>query len=149
RPFFTFVHLWDVHYDYIPPEPYYSMYDPNYSGALDGRRIAFEGFPLSASAADVRHLLSLYDGEIRYTDETIAHLLGALESHGLVENTLIVLTADHGEEFKEHGNKGHQKTLYQEIIHIPLILSAPNRLPEGLVVEEPVALSDVAPTIAE
>jgi arylsulfatase A-like enzyme len=149
RPFFAFVHLWDVHYDYIPPEPYYSMFDPQYSGALDGRRIAYDGFPLSASAADVHHLLSLYDGEIRYTDATIARLLGALESHGLIENTLIVLTADHGEEFKEHGNKGHQKTLYQEIIHVPLIFSAANRLPVGMVVEEPVALSDVAPTIAE
>jgi len=149
EPFFAFVHLWDVHYDYIPPEPYASMFDPDYTGELDGSAIATHGFPLDASPRDVEHLLALYDGEIRYADATIARIFAALRDRHLLDDTLVVVTADHGDEFLDHGGKGHQHTLYDELVHVPLILWAPRRLPASRVIETPVALEDVVPTILE
>jgi arylsulfatase A-like enzyme len=147
EPFFAFVHMWDPHYDYIPPEPYHSMFDPSYAGPLDGRRIEGPGFPLNASARDVAHLLALYEGEIRYTDATIARMLDLLDRAGLLDRTIVVVTADHGEEFLEHGNKGHQKTVFEEVLHVPLILWARRGLPRGLTITQPVSLDDIAPTI--
>jgi len=149
RPFFAFVHLWDVHFDYIPPEPYASMFDPTYEGPLDGRDIAGHGFPLDAAPRDLAHLLALYDGELRYTDATIERLLAALQSKKLLGETLVVVTSDHGEEFLEHGGKTHQRTLWDEVLHVPLIFWSPGHLPEGQRVSEAVSLADVAPTIAE
>jgi len=149
RPFFAFVHLWDVHFDYIPPEPFASMFDPDYTGPLDGRNIGQQGFPLDAPPRDVEHLKALYDGEIRYTDQTIGELLDALERAGVLGRTLVVVTADHGEEFLEHGNKTHRKAIYEESIHVPLIVWARSGLPRGMRVAPPVALEDVAPTILD
>jgi len=148
-PFFAFVHMWDVHYDYIPPEPYASMFDPDYTGPLDGRHIFGKGFPLDAPPRDVEHLKALYDGEIRYTDATIGILLDTLDKAGLLEDTLVAVTSDHGEEFLEHGGKTHERTLFREVVHVPLILWARSGLPRGKVVSPPVALQDVAPTLLD
>jgi arylsulfatase A-like enzyme len=147
RPFFAFVHMWDVHYDYVPPEPYASMFDSGYDGPLDGRNIARKGFPLDASPEDVSHLVALYDGEIRYVDDTIDRILRMLDGAGLLRNTLVVVTADHGEEFLEHDGKTHQRTLFDEVVRVPLIFSAAAGLPGEGVVATPVSLEDVAPTI--
>jgi arylsulfatase A-like enzyme len=148
RPFFVFVHMWDVHYDYIPPEPFASMFDPGYDGPLNGQDILGKGFPLDARPRDVAHLLALYDGELRFTDTTLARMLDALEQAKVLDRTLIVITADHGEEFLDHGGKGHQQTLWNEVLHVPLVLWARTGLPRT-VVPEPVSLADVAPTIVE
>jgi arylsulfatase A-like enzyme len=153
RPFFAFVHMWDVHYDYIPPEPYASMFDPDYTGPLNGRDILGDGFPLDASPRDVQHLEALYDGEIRSTDDTIDRLLGDLDRLGALDRTLVVVTADHGDEFLEHGGKGHRRTLYEEVVHVPLIVWVPpgrwSEVKRGTRVAQPVGLQDVAPTILE
>jgi arylsulfatase A-like enzyme/SAM-dependent methyltransferase len=149
RPFFAFVHFWDVHYDYIPPEPYASMFDPGYTGRLDGRDILGAGFPLRASRRDVEHLLALYDGELRWTDDTLGRLLGMLAARGLLDDTLVVVAADHGDEFLEHGGKGHQTTLFEELVHVPLVLWAHAALPHGRRIDTPVSLVDVAPTILD
>jgi len=146
KPFFLFVHMWDVHYDYIPPEPYASMFDPGYSGALDGRDIIGKGFPLDIAPRDLAHLLALYDGELRFTDATIARLLGALDGAHALDRTLVVITSDHGEEFLEHGGKAHDSTLWNEVLRVPLIFWARSVL-RPRTVREPVSLADVAPTI--
>jgi arylsulfatase len=147
KPFFAFVHMWDVHYDYMPPEPYASMFDPDYDGPLDGRRITGPGFPDNASKRDVEHLLALYDGEIRYTDDTIGRMLAALDAAGVLRDTVVVVTADHGEEFREHGGKTHHRTVYTESVHVPLVVWG-RGVPAGRRVAEPVSLADVAPTIS-
>jgi len=149
RPFFAFVHMWDVHFDYIPPEPYASMFDPDYKGSLDGRDIIDKGFPLDAPARDVDHLRALYDGEIRYTDDTLGELLAMLDRAHLLDDTLVVVVADHGEEFLEHGGKTHQRTIFQEVVHVPLIFWARAGLPRGRAIAELVSLEDVAPTVVE
>lgn len=149
RPFFAFVHLWDVHYDYIPPAPYDRLFDPDYTGPLDGTRILHDGFPLTAPPRDVVHLLARYDGELRYTDDVLGRMLATLARAGALADTLVVVTADHGDEFLEHGGKGHQRTLYEEVLRVPLVLWAPGVVPRGRTVAAPVALEDVAPTILD
>jgi arylsulfatase A-like enzyme len=149
RPFFVFVHMWDVHFDYIAPEPWASMFDPDYTGVLNGRDIAGAGFPDAASRRDVDHLLALYDGEVRYTDATIAELLRVLDSAGLLDDTLVVVTSDHGEEFLEHGGKTHHRTVYMESVHVPLIVWARSGLARGHRVTPFVSLADIAPTILD
>jgi len=147
-PFFWFVHLWDVHFDYVPPARYVGRFDPDYAGRLDGRHILGRGFPGTASQRDVAHLLARYDGELRWVDDTIARLLHHMQHAGLLDGTLVVVTADHGDEFHEHGFKMHRRTVYAESVHVPLILAGPG-VPRGRVIETPVALVDVAATILD
>lgn len=148
QPFFVFLHMWDPHYDYAPPAPYDTMFDPDYDGDMDGSRFAKNpGVHAGMDPRDLEHIVALYDGEIRYTDEHIGRLLDTLREIGVYDETLVVVTSDHGEEFFEHGQKGHAKTLYEEIVRIPLLLQYPERVPPGQVIEEQVRLMDVAPTI--
>jgi arylsulfatase A-like enzyme len=149
RPFFAFVHMWDVHFDYVPPPPYDRLFDPDYTGPLDGRHIIDDGFPPNSPPRDVVHLLALYDGEIRATDETLGHLLDALARAGALDNTLVVVTSDHGEEFQEHRGKTHHRTVYTESVHVPLVFWARAGLPRGRRIAGFVSLADVAPTILE
>lgn len=148
RPFFVFLHLWDVHFDFTPPPPFDSLFDPEYDGSITG-----ENFERGAhihrnmDARDLQHVIALYDGEIRYTDAHIGRLLQLLQELRAFDNTVIVVTADHGEEFFEHGQKGHRKSLFDETILVPLIVRFPPKVPSGVVVTQQVSLLDVAPTI--
>jgi arylsulfatase A-like enzyme len=101
------------------------------------------------SQADWHRIVALYDGEIAFTDSAIAGLLGGLDSRNLTENTLIVFLSDHGEEFFEHGGFEHGHSLYQELIHVPLLFALPGKLTEGARISRPVRLLDVAPTILD
>lgn len=148
RPYFLFVHLWDVHYDFIPPPPFDTLFDPDYGGSLDGR--GFMSRPevhAKMEPRDLQHLKALYDGEIRFTDDVLGQLLARLRAQGALENTLIVVTADHGEEFFEHGGKGHQKTLFDEVLRIPLILNWEGVLDGPRVVADQVRIVDLMPSL--
>ncbi|MFQ5718737.1 MAG: sulfatase [Acidobacteriota bacterium] len=126
-PFFLWVHLFDPH------EPYRS-HDLDLApvpGAAPVKR--------SGRVAD-------YDQEIAFADAQIGRLLAALVRKGLRDRTLVVLTADHGEAFGEHGENGHGRRLYQTTQHVPLILAYPS-LGQGIVPELPVSTLDVFPTI--
>ncbi len=148
--FFLFLHYFDVHYDYIPPPPFDTMFDPNYAGAINGRDF-IENARVNArmSKQDLGHIIALYDGEIRFTDKHVGQLLDAVDRLGLRDRTLVVLVADHGDEFFEHGNKGHHRTLYDEVLRVPLIFRLPGGAGGGKVVAEQVSLVDVMPTILE
>ena len=152
RPLFLFVHLWDVHYDFIPPAPYDSMFtDAAYDGPVDGRNVAsylkFEEGTLSPD--DLRHLIALYDGEIAWTDSQIDQILQKLDAAGLGDETLVVITADHGEEFFEHGHFGHKRTLYDESIRIPWVMRYPGKIAPDQRITTPVRILDIAPTLIE
>ncbi len=112
RPFFLFVHFFDPHAPYDPPPPY-SNVDP------------------SLGEDSYERQLRLYDGEIAYTDEQIGRLLTALDERGLLENTLIILTSDHGEGLSGHGEMTHGYFAYDQTLRVPLIYSMPGRLQEG------------------
>ncbi len=120
RPFFIWLHFYDAHDPYDPPPPFKAHY---------------------ASAP--------YDGEIAYTDSVVGDLLAVLRRHGLYEKTVIAIAADHGEAFGEHGEERHGIFLYDETVHVPLLLKLPAGKFAGKRVESRVALADVAPTLLQ
>ncbi len=150
RPFFAFVHFWDVHYDFTPPPPFDKAFDPDYTGWVDGRNFFFdERIGPNMQKRDLEHLIALYDGEIAWTDTFIAKIREELERAGVLDDTVIVITADHGTEFFEHGGKGHRKTLYDEVVQVPLIVRYPASIPVGVRVEAQTRSVSVAPTLLD
>ena len=145
RPFFLFCHYFDVHADYDPPEPYRSQFaDPTYLGETTGKRADF--YQTATEPADFAYLESLYDGEIAYTDAHVGRLIDGLKERGLLDGALVVLVADHGEEFFEHGYFEH-KTLHQQTLHVPMIVKAPGGEGAGRRVAALAQLVDLAPTV--
>ena len=133
EPFFLFLHFYDVHTDFTPEPRYRERFVRPYAGALTGdtRQLLKwrkEGTPLSE--ADVRFLKDMYDAEIRQLDDLLAGFFEYLEEEGVFEDTLVVVTSDHGEEYFEHGGVLHGRTQYQELVGIPLILRGPG-VPRG------------------
>ncbi len=161
RKFFLFVHLFAPHQPYNPPAGYRKFVNSNYIGQFKGKGVSIsdlvgiftgqkapEYVPLkNISKEDIEYTIALYDGEVKYADSEIGKLLEWLRSRGLENNTLIVLLSDHGEEFLEHGKLEH-KSLYDEVLKVPLIISGFG-VPKDFRVRSQVRLIDVAPTILE
>ncbi len=148
RPFFLFLHFWDVHYDYAPGPPYETMFDPDYDGTVDGNNFYFDPkIHAGMDPRDLEHLVALYDGEIRLVDDQIARLRAELGRLGLADRTVVAVVADHGDEFFEHGNKGHHRTLYEEVLRTPFVLNVPGRRPSRAEVVDEASLVDVGPTL--
>jgi len=150
EPFFLFIHYFDVHYDYIPPEPLWRKFDPDYDGTLTcdnySRNPAIHP---GMSRRDLDHVVALYDGEILFTDQHVGRLLNALKGAGLTDRTLLMVTSDHGQEFFEHGRKGHQHSLFDEVLKVPLLIRLPGVLPAGRRVRRQVRHVDLVPTALE
>ena len=150
RDFFLFLHYYDPHWHYDPPPPFDRTFDPDYEGQASGVWWELkEETEDSIDPRDLRHILALYDGEILYTDRQLGRLFGAMRKMGLFDKSLVVVTSDHGEEFLEHGGWEHQKTLYEEVLRIPLLMKLPGAEAAGRRVFEQVSLVDVAPTILD
>jgi arylsulfatase A-like enzyme len=149
--FFLFLHYIDPHETYAPPPPYREKYFPSYDGPRKPsdkfvtlyRQRDFE------TADDFRYALALYDGEINYVDESLGRILEKLQQFGWSDSTLVIVTSDHGEEFKDHGSMGHKATLYEEQLRVPLILAHPERIAPGQRITEQVSLVDILPTVIE
>jgi arylsulfatase A-like enzyme/Tfp pilus assembly protein PilF len=120
-PFFAFVHLYDPHTPYEAPEPYRSRFPRDLAGA--------------------------YDAEIAYTDAQVGRLLDVLSRNGRLERTVVVIVGDHGEALGDHGEATHGFFIYEPSLHVPLIVRAPGQAPR--VVDEPVRLVDVMPTVLD
>jgi arylsulfatase A-like enzyme len=133
QPFFLFLHAFDVH-RYEPRRYYDDLPDDGYNGPMRGllrerprlleEAIIADGLS-NPSAQDIRFVQHLYDTEIRGVDAQLQRLFEALEQLGLLENTAVILTSDHGENFWEHGDSGHAFTLYNTTLQVPLLISAP------------------------
>jgi arylsulfatase A-like enzyme len=158
EPFFLWVHLFDPHLPYEPPPEHAHRHDPDYDGGIDGfwyrvppkRKRAI----VETSPRDVEHLRSLYRAEVTFADEQVGRLLDSLARAGLADDTLVVLTSDHGESLGEHEYWfDHSYFLYQTCLAVPLVVRLPaahrGSLPPGSRVEAPVRLIDLAPTIVE
>jgi arylsulfatase A-like enzyme/Tfp pilus assembly protein PilF len=117
RKFFLWMHLYDPHFPYRPPEPYSQEYASH-----------------------------LYDGEIAFADAQVGRLLQFLKKNGLYQNTIIVLSGDHGESLGEHGEKTHGFFIYNATMHVPLIVRLPGKSVPA-VLSDPVSLVDLMPTI--
>ena len=149
QPFFLFLHLFDVHNPYVSPEPFHSQFDPTYEGDIDGTRVTAPVSPVHADMdpRDLQNLVARYDGGIRHVDDQLGRLLESLKHLGLDQDTLLVVTSDHGEEFFEHGGKTHRGSVHLESIQVPLILRWPAGIEEPRVVSGTVGIVDLAPTI--
>jgi arylsulfatase A-like enzyme len=152
-PFFGFLHLFDPHWDYTPPPPFDSRFtDPSYDGPIDGTYPSMGPFLQPGAPmpeADLRQLVGYYDGEIAYLDHQLGRLMEGLDARGLLDDTIVLFTADHGEEFKEHGQLGHAKTLYGEQLRVPLIIAGDPRFPAGTRCGDLLSVTDLAPTLLE
>ncbi len=152
-PLFLFVHYFDPHWPYHPPPGYRDLFPNDYEGELDASYDSISRFqdPAVRLPEDYREFLETrYDGEIRFVDEMIGRLLEAID-----ERAWIIVTADHGEEYKEHGSMGHGRQLYEESIHVPLVIAGPPAQGEkkngegGRRIASPVSGVDIHPTILD
>ena len=146
RPFFLSVHYYDNHWDYLPPAPYNTLFDSDYAGNVDGTEIARE--PLYSnrpSDRDVEHIIALYDGQVRQTDQDLGELLDFLKEQGRFRDSIIIVMADHGEQFYEHGHTSHHG-IFDELTSIPLAVSVPDiNVPRTI--DRFVSGIDIMPTI--
>jgi arylsulfatase A-like enzyme len=148
KKFFLFLHYWDVHYDYAPGPPYDTMFDPHYEGGIDGVNFYFNPAVHAGMAPrDLEHVVALYDGEIRLVDDHLAMLRATLAELGVDRKTIIVVTSDHGDEFFEHDRKGHHRTLYDEVLRVPLVLHVPDVKPSRSEVLMETSIIDIMPTL--
>jgi len=147
--FFMWIHYMDVHYPFQPPDEYLEAIGQE---PLSARRVAnlndaMEESPESLTERDVEDLKALYRGELHYVDHNVGRVLDALTEQGARDETMIVLTADHGEAFGEHGRWGHHPYMYDELLRVPLIVDEPGREPGTN--DTQVSLIDLFPTICD
>ncbi|MFT4647621.1 MAG: arylsulfatase A-like enzyme [Glaciecola sp.] len=161
QPWFLFAHYFDPHYDYVAPADLATAFDPDYEGQLDGADFLTDprisvGDPRPrnpyrrrqvASPRDMQHLLSLYAAEVAWTDSQVGRLLDAIEQRGELDNTLVIVVSDHGDEFFEHGHLGHRINLFEESVRVPMLLRYPPLIPAGRVIPGPAATYDAFATI--
>ncbi|MHC4217435.1 MAG: sulfatase [Planctomycetota bacterium] len=157
-PFFLFLHTYEVHLPYGPPPRVLELFEEGYAGNLPDkitarqcRRInGSEDPPLEIGDADLDHIVAAYDAEIRSMDGALGRLVTSLADGGLLEDALVIFTSDHGEEFDEHGLVGmHSHTLYDELLHVPLVVKLPGGTHAGRRVRTLVRSIDLAPTVLD
>ena len=146
EPFFLFIHYMDVHNPYIPPPEFCGDLEDVTARYFDAWN-AIEGGEVEKRKERLDFLKQLYDCEIRYFDSSLRDVLNTLDELGLSENTLIVLTSDHGEEFLEHGRLGHYQALYDEVLLVPLIFNLTGRAKGIGAIERQCTTLDILPTI--
>jgi arylsulfatase A-like enzyme len=151
RPTFLYVHTAEPHFPYNPPPPFDSMFDPGYSGAMTGTD--FEVFAQNREGRlpkrDFDDLVARYDGEVAFADDRFGALWTRLQEAGLLQDTIVAVTADHGEELKWKDRMGHGPSVHSSILHIPIIVWGPQRVDRGRRVAEPVQLIDIMPTLMD
>jgi arylsulfatase A-like enzyme len=140
KPYFAFVHYFDTHFPYTPTQ---NLYDPDYKGVIDGSDAVLRPYrdgEKTPSARDIEHILALYDAEITELDAKIAPILRLAD-----ENTIVVVTSDHGESFSHEYYFNHRAGLWDEITHIPLLISHS----EAVKIPQQVGLIDLLPTVLD
>ena len=142
RPFFAFLNYLDAHEPYDAPEPFPRRF------ARPGTRYWF-GYNRPYSEAELSELRDHYDDAIAYMDHQIGRLLETLDARGVLRNTLVIVASDHGEEFGVHAPElvKHGWSLYSPALHVPLLLSLPGHVPEGLRIASPVSIASIPATV--
>jgi arylsulfatase A-like enzyme len=175
RPFFIWLYYWDPHLPYEPPRQFMRLFEPDYepgertsrgrprrdipdeqlrdpSGHYAGRIEVLNRINegrIGITAEERGHLINLYDAEVAMVDAEISRVLDELRKRDLWNNTLVVLNADHGEGFGEHGLYYHGLSLYEDQIRVPLIFKPPGMSPEDGTIGGAVRNLDIMPTILE
>lgn len=148
EPFFLYVHYIDPHEPYGPPSPYDHTFDyrsdpPVRGGGIDPLKLLSDG----QDRERVGRTLDQYDGEILYADHHVGRLLKGLEDLGVMNNAMVIVTADHGEEFFEHGKDSHGRSTYEEVLRVPFLVYWQDKVHAGTKYDGMVRLIDVMPTI--
>lgn len=143
RPFFAFLNYFDAHDPYVAPDPFnlrFGSKKPRNSNIVHSRKYTRQ---------EIQELQDAYESCIAYIDHEIGSLLDELEKRGVLENTVVIISSDHGEQFGEHGLMYHVNSLYRQLLQVPLIISFPNTIPAGERVLEPVSLRDLPATVVD
>ena len=143
RPFFVFLNYFDAHTPYLPPASFATKFGPV------RLRPGISMTNPDISEHDLQAELDAYDGALAYLDHNLGILFEELQRRGVLENTLVIITADHGEHFGEHGLLGHGTSLYRPLLHVPLVISFPSRIAGGKSVRDVVTLRDIPATIVD
>jgi arylsulfatase A-like enzyme len=152
KPFFAWVHYFDPHEPYNPPEEFRRRFIEGMTSRIDPA--SFRGSDINEGRLmpgeeDVAFIRGLYRGEVSAVDAAIGELMEALEEKGLLGSTLVIFTADHGEElFDNEQYVGHQKVMYETVLHVPLLLAGPS-ISAGKIVRTPVETRDIPRTITD
>jgi arylsulfatase A-like enzyme len=155
RPFFAYVHVREPHFPYDPGPPFDTRFGPDAPLTREQRRDSSWYTEVNKGRVrprpeEVDHLVRLYDGNLAYADREVGELRRALEAAGLLERTVLVVTADHGEQLYEHGYVSHSAQVYEQSVHVPLLLRLPaGKGPRGVRLPALVDLLDLAPTFLE
>jgi arylsulfatase A-like enzyme len=154
RNFFLFIHTYQPHIPYKTTSDIGKIFlskDAKWEGVQIDEILKEGGrFYTKFNEEERQNIIDLYDGEIRYTDETlIKSIVRHLKKFDLYDKTMIIVTSDHGEEFLEHGNWLHGMSLYNEVIHIPLIIKFPKSQYKGIRIPYICSINDIMPTVIE
>lgn len=148
EPFFLWVHYMDTHTPYVPaPQHLREVADRGIQTHRLIRAHFRTGRGLEVNEQHLNDLQALYDGALRQTDASIGRLRDTLTEAGVADETALVVAGDHGEEFMEHGNLSHYPKLYDDLIHVPLIVALPDG--EARTIDQAVGLDSIPPTVSE
>jgi arylsulfatase A-like enzyme len=156
RPFFGFINYFDAHEPYEVPDARFDQFSQSSPDELrvmrerwqrDGLVRAWD--PTLQPASQMRMALDTYEAAIAYLDNHLGRLLATLDERGLLDNTVVLITSDHGEHFGEHGLRSHAVSLYQPLVHVPLIVIYPRLVPREARIDHTVGLIDVPATLLD
>ncbi len=153
RDFMMMVHYFDPHLTYDPPAPFDTKFEPDGSSALregfgNARQLfAMRRGELTLSPREKSSMIARYDGELAFADEQFGRLRAGLEQLGMWDRSLVIVVADHGEEFWDHGGFEHGHTHHRELLHVPLIVKRPGEAPEARF--DRVRQIDILPTVLD
>jgi arylsulfatase A-like enzyme len=149
RPFLAWVHYYDPHGDYSPPPPYDTLHEPgdDFAPIASNKTMDIRAGRKPGTEIDPDAVIALYRGEISYLDMEIGRLLATLAEMGEADNTLVVVIADHGESMMEKDVRFCHAGMYNQVLHVPLLMRWPGHLPAGRRVESLVSSADIHPTV--
>ena len=151
RPFFAFLNYFDAHEPILPPAPF----NEQFGSANTDEKLQYHGVDIEFinkhdwSEQEAQKYRNAYDNSIAYLDHQLGELFAKLSEKGLLDNTLVIITADHGELLGEHGIYGHGSSLYIETLRVPLLIRFPSRIPKGMRIQKPVSLRDLPATVLD
>ena len=149
KPFFLWLHYMDIHEPYVPERKYIDMVDPSVSLSQDEMYSLFKDVLLKRDVSDPRKvelLKKLYDIHVREVDTYVEEFFGVMKKLGILKDSVIIMTNDHGDEFNEHGGLSHDDKMYSELIDMPLLIYDPSQ-DKGETCDTLVSNVDIPPTI--
>jgi arylsulfatase A-like enzyme len=141
-PFFAFLNYFDAHAPYVSPPPFNTRFG---SGGPPPNIMVRRSW----SPQEIQRSLDAYDSALAYVDDQLGRLVDSLRVQGLLQDTIVAVTSDHGEQFGEHGLFDHGNSLYRPVLQVPLIISFAAKVPQGVRISEPVTLADLPATLLE